>query len=485
MAIHPRGAEDNRTLWVGGVERWMDEVYLAQSFSPVGPVTNVKVVRHSALGQSSIPSWNPPGFAFVQFADHCYPRDLLDRLRTAPFQGQDGQRFKVNWATYGIGHGKGLAVDASEVSLYIGNLDSTVTEETVLSVFAERFPSASGVRIVTDPLLGVSRGYGFIRFKNPQEAEDAVSQMQGYILGQKPLRVRRAQRGAASSVVTGAGAPLGIGTESRAGDSGGSQAYSAAGKSEAVSLDSVHVPPPPPAPNHSGFATKGHAILIGGTYTDMLQQELASKFAMFGSVQRVTSLPEQHLTVVYFRERWSAELAMKHLQEQCNVPTILLEHLPPSASSFDSSQGSSDNFDGLNFDLGAFYRHDQQQREVERRSVEEAASQVRHYLKEQLVSASDTGLQHFHVLLQDPCFVQMFERQLSCRLQQASLMRESKGSVRATALLDEDLHLLFAGLLSEESCTLCDHGSAMRFWEDSWITGLEPPQLLPEMRMLL
>jgi len=55
--------DEKRTLWVGDIEQWMDENYLAAMFSQTAQVTEVKMLRDKATGL-------PHGYAFVQFPTH-------------------------------------------------------------------------------------------------------------------------------------------------------------------------------------------------------------------------------------------------------------------------------------------------------------------------------------------------------------------------------------------------------------------------------
>ena len=57
------------------------------------------------------------------------------------------------------------------------------------SIQYEGFPSCRGAHVVTDPVTGWSRGYGFVRFADPNEQRRAVVQMQGQLCGGRPMRI--------------------------------------------------------------------------------------------------------------------------------------------------------------------------------------------------------------------------------------------------------------------------------------------------------
>lgn len=54
---------DSKTIWVGDIEGWMDENYVSNVFSKIGPVVGVKLIRDKQTGA-------PMGYGFVEFASH-------------------------------------------------------------------------------------------------------------------------------------------------------------------------------------------------------------------------------------------------------------------------------------------------------------------------------------------------------------------------------------------------------------------------------
>lgn len=58
--------------------------------------------------------------------------------------------------------------------IFVGNLNYQTTEETLRDTFSE-FGHVTYVRVVTDRETGRSRGFGFVEFSNPSEAEAALS----------------------------------------------------------------------------------------------------------------------------------------------------------------------------------------------------------------------------------------------------------------------------------------------------------------------
>ncbi|KAL7306355.1 hypothetical protein TKK_0001780 [Trichogramma kaykai] len=77
------------------------------------------------------------------------------------------------------------------VNLYVKNLDDTIDDERLKKEFA-LFGTITSVKVMTED--GRSKGFGFVCFSQPQEATKAVTEMNGRIVGSKPLYVALAQR---------------------------------------------------------------------------------------------------------------------------------------------------------------------------------------------------------------------------------------------------------------------------------------------------
>ena len=62
--------------------------------------------------------------------------------------------------------------------LYVGNLSYNVTEERLQQHFAQ-YGSVVSARIITDKFSGRSKGFGFVEMSSDQEAEKAISALNG------------------------------------------------------------------------------------------------------------------------------------------------------------------------------------------------------------------------------------------------------------------------------------------------------------------
>ncbi|XP_010549243.1 PREDICTED: polyadenylate-binding protein 2-like isoform X2 [Tarenaya hassleriana] len=73
-------------------------------------------------------------------------------------------------------------------SLYVGDLDPTVTAEQLLHLFSQ-VGSVSSVRVCTDIDMTRSLGYGFVNFSDPQDAARAMTVLNFTLLNNKPIRI--------------------------------------------------------------------------------------------------------------------------------------------------------------------------------------------------------------------------------------------------------------------------------------------------------
>jgi RNA recognition motif-containing protein len=78
------------------------------------------------------------------------------------------------------------------VNIYVGNLSFEVSEEDVRGAF-EAFGKVETAKIITDKYSGASRGFGFVEMPSKDEAQAAISGLNGKELKGRALNVNEAR----------------------------------------------------------------------------------------------------------------------------------------------------------------------------------------------------------------------------------------------------------------------------------------------------
>jgi len=79
------------------------------------------------------------------------------------------------------------------VNLYVKNLDETISDDVIRDEFAA-MGTITSARVMRDLKTNRSKGFGFVCYSTPEEATRAVNEMNGKIIGNKPIFVALAQR---------------------------------------------------------------------------------------------------------------------------------------------------------------------------------------------------------------------------------------------------------------------------------------------------
>ncbi|NWW51747.1 PABP4 protein, partial [Pedionomus torquatus] len=169
----------------------MDDERLKELFSKYGKTLSVKVMTDPA-GKSK-------GFGFVSFEKHEDANKAVEEMN-----GKD-----INGKMVFVGRAQKKVERQAElkrrfeqlkqerlsryqgVNLYIKNLDDTIDDEKLRKEFSP-FGSITSAKVMLED--GRSKGFGFVCFSSPEEATKAVTEMNGRIVGSKPLYVALAQR---------------------------------------------------------------------------------------------------------------------------------------------------------------------------------------------------------------------------------------------------------------------------------------------------
>ena len=75
-----------------------------------------------------------------------------------------------------------------DVTLYVGNLSKSTTEEDLKNLFSQ-VGEVTSLRIMKDRDSGESKAYGFLTMSAQSEADKAVSRFNAYTFNNYPLKV--------------------------------------------------------------------------------------------------------------------------------------------------------------------------------------------------------------------------------------------------------------------------------------------------------
>lgn len=169
--------EARRTIYVGGLGGTIGESLLKEVFTVCGPILSIRVVDKSTGSHENI-------YAFIQYEDPASAEQAVELLhgRTLAFH-----QIKVNWAFQGSLSANARAETASHYTIFVGDLATEVNDDWLYRAFSGS-ASISDARVMWDMQTGRSRGYGFVSFRDRDEAERAIKAMNGARLGSRAIR---------------------------------------------------------------------------------------------------------------------------------------------------------------------------------------------------------------------------------------------------------------------------------------------------------
>ncbi|XP_059634690.1 oligouridylate-binding protein 1-like [Cornus florida] len=166
-----------RSVYVGNIHPQVTEPLLQEVFSSTGPLEGCKLIRKE---KSS--------YGFVDYYDR---RSAALSIVTLNGRHLFGQPIKVNWA-----YASSQREDTSgHFNIFVGDLSPEVTDATLFACFSV-YHSCSDARVMWDQKTGRSRGFGFVSFRNQQDAQTAINDLNGKWLGSRQIRCNWATKGA-------------------------------------------------------------------------------------------------------------------------------------------------------------------------------------------------------------------------------------------------------------------------------------------------
>lgn len=161
--------------------------HLRAFFEAVGPVVEAQIVKDRVTGRSK-------GVGYVEFKEEeSVPKALEltgQKLKGVPIIAQLTEAEK-NRASRAAGEGGGASATngAPFHRLYVGNIHFSVTEEDLNQIFIP-FGELEQVTLQRDEQQPTrSKGYGFVQFVDPNDAKKALTEMNGFELAGRQIRV--------------------------------------------------------------------------------------------------------------------------------------------------------------------------------------------------------------------------------------------------------------------------------------------------------
>ncbi|KAF8138332.1 hypothetical protein EV363DRAFT_1292841 [Boletus edulis] len=217
---NPNSALLLATLWWSDLEPWMDEEYAKQVCGLMGwdPVSiRVPSGSSDASGQPS----NNPGYCFLSFPSPSVAASVLSQVNgngSAPpvTMPNSNKPFVLSWASSipspvtsalsapGVVLSPAHQQYPKEYSIFVGDLAPETSNSDLVAVFRNPvlglrndrepkfirpFLSCKSAKIMLDPVTGVSRGYGFVRFTDEADQQRALVEMHGLYCLSRPMRI--------------------------------------------------------------------------------------------------------------------------------------------------------------------------------------------------------------------------------------------------------------------------------------------------------
>ncbi|KAL9392738.1 hypothetical protein Peur_016658 [Populus x canadensis] len=262
----PATADEVRTLWIGDLQYWMDENYIASCFAHTGEVASVKIIRNKQTSQIE-------GYGFIEMTSHGAAERILQTYNGTPMPNGE-QNFRLNWASFSGGDKRD---DSPDFTIFVGDLAADVTDFMLQETFRAHFPSVKGAKVVIDRLTGRTKGYGFVRFGDESEQLRAMTEMNGAFCSTRPMRVGLASN---KKAVVG-------------------QQYPKASYQN-------------PQPQNDGDPNNT-TIFVGNLDSNVMDDHLKELFGQYGQLLHVKIPAGKRCGFVQFADRSSAEEALKML----------------------------------------------------------------------------------------------------------------------------------------------------------------------------
>ncbi|TVY58315.1 RNA-binding protein rsd1 [Lachnellula cervina] len=174
---------DRRTVFVQQLAARLRTKELIAFFEKIGPVKEAQIVKDRVSGRSK-------GVGYVEFKnEESVPAAIQltgQKLLGIPIIAQLTEAEKNRQ----VRNPEATGNNPNQIPfhrLYVGNIHFSITESDLQNVF-EPFGELEFVQLQKEE-QGRSRGYGFVQFRDPNQAREALEKMNGFDLAGRPIRV--------------------------------------------------------------------------------------------------------------------------------------------------------------------------------------------------------------------------------------------------------------------------------------------------------
>lgn len=167
--------KSRNALYVGDLDKDVDEGFLYQIFCKIGPVASIRVCRDSVTRRSL-------GYGYVNYITSLDAHAAEKAIELLSYTPVKGRPMRVMWADRNPDNRK-----AGVGNVFVKGLNPDIDSRTLHDTF-EVFGAITSAKVAHDD-DGRSLGYGYVQYESPEAAQSAVDRANGMLLEGKQLHV--------------------------------------------------------------------------------------------------------------------------------------------------------------------------------------------------------------------------------------------------------------------------------------------------------
>ena len=267
-----------RTLYVGNLDPSINEDFIHTLFAPFGRISSLKLINDSTNNT------NDP-YCFIEYEDNLSAANALMTMNKRVCLDRE---IKVNWATSPGNTGPKLDT-SKHFHIFVGDLSPEIETQQLRDAFSP-FGEISDCRVVRDSHTYKSKGYGFVSFLVKQDAELAITNMNGQWLGSRAIRTNWASRKPPPSITR---------NESQIGPS-------VSTTNRHLNFDEVY----------SQSGPSNCTVYCGGISNGLNEEIIHNAFIHFGPIQEVRVFKDKGYAFIKFIRKEAATKAIVSMHNQ-------------------------------------------------------------------------------------------------------------------------------------------------------------------------